>query len=79
MQLPAMSAEPIIVPGEHQAQALAWCSPGTINREIQTTFVLTCGKVGMWEGTIRKLSRREHSFVICYSKNGFFRSQIYYN
>ena len=32
--------------------------------EIQTTFVLTCGKVRMWEGNSRKLSRREHSFII---------------
>ena len=34
-------------------------------REIQTTFVLTCGKVGMWEWNSRKPSRREHSFFMC--------------
>lgn len=42
-------------------------------REIQTTFVLTCGKVGMWEWNSRKPSRREHSFFMCYSECGSVR------
>ena len=43
-----------------------------VHREIQTIFVLTCEKVGMWEWNSRKLSRREHYFVMRYSENGFF-------
>ena len=43
------------------------------NREIQTTFALTCGKVGMWEWNSRKATRGEHCFFMCYSDCGFFK------
>ena len=45
------------------------------NREIQTTFVLRCGKVGMWEWNSRKATRREHTFF-CVIQNVDFSDQL---
>ena len=45
------------------------------NREIQTTFVLRCGKVGMWEWNSRKGTRREHTFF-CVIQNVDFSDQL---
>ena len=44
-------------------------------REIQTTFVLRCGKVGMWEWNSRKGTRREHTFF-CVIQNVDFSDQL---
>lgn len=46
-------------------------------REIQTPFVLMFVKVGMWEENSWKLFRREHSLIMCYLENGFFRQVKY--